>query len=97
MRDGTFHFGPPWGFRAFGLFGGPMERSWGGPPPTGVRARAGTRMGTVKAQVGGCFALLYRIFGVFWSTFSPKMPKKILGAPRAKTGANWRAVLWPSA
>ena len=48
-----------------------MERSWGGPLPTGVKARAGTRMGTVKAQVGECFTLLNLIFGVFWRPFRP--------------------------
>ena len=81
MRDGTFSFLGPhrvFGvFRALGLFGGPMERSWGSPSPTGVRARAGTRIGTVKAQVGECFALLYRIFGVFWSTFRPPPAPRI--------------------
>ena len=52
-----------------------MERSWGGPPPVGVRARAGTRKGTMKAQVGEYFALLCRIFGVFWRTFRPPAPR----------------------
>ena len=55
-----------------------MECSWGGPPPVGVRARAGTRKGTMKAQVGEYFALFCRIFGVFWRTFRPPLPENAL-------------------
>ena len=53
-----------------------MERRWGGPPPLGFGVRAGTRKGTMKAQVGEYFPLFNRIFGVFWFTFRPPPPRK---------------------